>query len=276
MNRKLGLRPSIVAAAFAALFAGSDLPRRHPPARTPAPRLPPNPRSPNRTSRSPATSGIFSQYMFRGISQTNEKPAVQGGFDLRTRAASMPARGVEHQLDLATARPTHPPASNGTSTAATSTTLPTTSRRPGHALLLLPGQLPAGLHNAEHDRALRRAQLEDAAGEVQLQRQQQDVRHPRFARQLLHRGQPQLGRRRQGQRLHRQDHDHRPRRPPELPEQQQRHVHRLEGRRGLRPVWATRSASSAREPTRRARSTPTDTARTPPAAQFVAYVQKTF
>ena len=26
--------------------------------------------------------GFFSQYVFRGISQTNEKPAVQGGFDL--------------------------------------------------------------------------------------------------------------------------------------------------------------------------------------------------
>ncbi len=26
--------------------------------------------------------GLFSQYVFRGISQTNEKPAVQGGFDL--------------------------------------------------------------------------------------------------------------------------------------------------------------------------------------------------
>ena len=26
--------------------------------------------------------GLFSQYVFRGITQTNEKPAVQGGFDL--------------------------------------------------------------------------------------------------------------------------------------------------------------------------------------------------
>ena len=26
--------------------------------------------------------GLYSQYVFRGISQTNEKPAVQGGFDL--------------------------------------------------------------------------------------------------------------------------------------------------------------------------------------------------
>ena len=29
-----------------------------------------------------ANIGLFSQYVFRGISQTNEKPAVQGGFDL--------------------------------------------------------------------------------------------------------------------------------------------------------------------------------------------------
>src|SRR5437870_6776447 len=26
--------------------------------------------------------GIYSQYVFRGVSQTNEKPALQGGFDL--------------------------------------------------------------------------------------------------------------------------------------------------------------------------------------------------
>ena len=25
--------------------------------------------------------GLFSQYIFRGLTQTNEKPAVQGGFD---------------------------------------------------------------------------------------------------------------------------------------------------------------------------------------------------
>ena len=29
-----------------------------------------------------ANVGIFSQYVFRGISQTNEKPAIQGGFDV--------------------------------------------------------------------------------------------------------------------------------------------------------------------------------------------------
>ena len=29
--------------------------------------------------------GLYSQYIFRGISQTNEKPAVQGGFDLGHR-----------------------------------------------------------------------------------------------------------------------------------------------------------------------------------------------
>ncbi len=29
-----------------------------------------------------ANLGLFSDYRFRGISQTNEKPAIQGGFDL--------------------------------------------------------------------------------------------------------------------------------------------------------------------------------------------------
>jgi uncharacterized protein (TIGR02001 family) len=29
-----------------------------------------------------ANVGVFSQYIFRGVSQTNEKPAMQGGFDV--------------------------------------------------------------------------------------------------------------------------------------------------------------------------------------------------
>src|SRR4051812_36244516 len=29
-----------------------------------------------------ANIGLYSQYVFRGLTQTNEKPAIQGGFDL--------------------------------------------------------------------------------------------------------------------------------------------------------------------------------------------------
>ena len=29
-----------------------------------------------------ANVGLFSEYVFRGLTQTNQKPAVQGGFDL--------------------------------------------------------------------------------------------------------------------------------------------------------------------------------------------------
>ena len=106
--------------------------------------------------------------------------------------------------------------------------------RPGRPLLLLPGQLSERLHEAEHDRTLRRADLEDAAGEVQLQRRQQDVRLSRFARFLLLRGQPQLGRHRQGQRHHRQGHAHRSRRLPDVQEQRQLQLHAT-GRSARRP-----------------------------------------
>ena len=50
-----------------------------------------SPRPPGGAGRAPAPEpdwtftgnvGLYSQYVFRGISQTNEKPAVQGGFDL--------------------------------------------------------------------------------------------------------------------------------------------------------------------------------------------------
>lgn len=68
-------RPSIAALAIAAAFSGPAW------AQTPAPAAAPAaaPAPPEHTVT--ANVGIFSEYIFRGISQTAGKPAVQGGFD---------------------------------------------------------------------------------------------------------------------------------------------------------------------------------------------------
>lgn len=71
MNQKLHLRSTAAAAALAALFAGGAL------AQTPAPAAAAEP-----AWALTGNVGLYSQYVFRGISQTNEKPALQGGLDL--------------------------------------------------------------------------------------------------------------------------------------------------------------------------------------------------
>jgi len=82
MKSKPGLRPSVVAAACAALFAGSVMAQTPAPAPAPAaPAAAPAP-APEPDWTFTGNIGLFSQYVFRGVSQTNEKPAVQGGFDL--------------------------------------------------------------------------------------------------------------------------------------------------------------------------------------------------
>ena len=63
-------------------------------AQAPAPAAPPPPDAP-----ATANVGIFSEYIFRGISQTAGKPAVQGGFDYaHTQRLLRRHVGVEHQL----------------------------------------------------------------------------------------------------------------------------------------------------------------------------------
>jgi uncharacterized protein (TIGR02001 family) len=69
------IRP-LAAAAFAAVTAGTALAQTAAPAAAPAP----TPPEPDWTFS--ANVGLFSQYVFRGISQTDEKPAIQGGFDI--------------------------------------------------------------------------------------------------------------------------------------------------------------------------------------------------
>ena len=67
------LLASVAALAFGGLLAGSAFAQTPPPAAAPAP-------EPDWTFT--GNVGLFSQYVFRGISQTNEKPAIQGGLDL--------------------------------------------------------------------------------------------------------------------------------------------------------------------------------------------------
>ena len=78
MNQKLRLRSTVVAAALAAMFAGGALAQTPAPAPAPAAAAP----APEPDWTFTGNVGLYSQYVFRGISQTNEKPAIQGGFDL--------------------------------------------------------------------------------------------------------------------------------------------------------------------------------------------------
>jgi uncharacterized protein (TIGR02001 family) len=70
-------RTTLAAVALAALVPMAAFAQTPPPAAAPAAAPAPEP---DWTFAS--NIGLFSQYVFRGISQTNEKPAVQGGFDL--------------------------------------------------------------------------------------------------------------------------------------------------------------------------------------------------
>ena len=70
---------TLVAAAAAALLSSAALAQTPAPAPAAAPAAAPAP-EPDWTFT--GNLGLYSQYVFRGISQTNEKPAVQGGFDL--------------------------------------------------------------------------------------------------------------------------------------------------------------------------------------------------
>jgi len=74
MNQKYRLRSGVVAAMFATLLAGAAQAQTAPAA---APATPPVP-----DWTFTGNVGLFSQYVFRGVSQTNEKPALQGGIDL--------------------------------------------------------------------------------------------------------------------------------------------------------------------------------------------------
>ncbi len=70
MQASARFKQSLLAVTLGTLATGTAL------AQTPAPAAPPPP-----DNVVTANVGIFSEYIFRGISQTGGKPAVQGGFD---------------------------------------------------------------------------------------------------------------------------------------------------------------------------------------------------
>jgi len=74
MTVQVALRRTLLGAALASLCAGSALAQTAP---APAPAAAP----PAPEHSVTANVGLFSEYIFRGISQTGGKPAVQGGFD---------------------------------------------------------------------------------------------------------------------------------------------------------------------------------------------------
>ena len=102
-------------ASVAALALAALLPDRRPRADAAAA---PRPPAPDYTLT--ANAGLFSQYIFRGISQTAGKPAVQGGFDWAPFERLLP-RHVGHRTSAGSriSAPTRARASSGISTAAT-------------------------------------------------------------------------------------------------------------------------------------------------------------
>jgi uncharacterized protein (TIGR02001 family) len=79
MSPELRLRSIVISLAAAALFSNSAVAQTPAPSAASAPGVAPAP-EPDWTFT--GNVGLFSQYVFRGLTQTNEKPAVQGGFDL--------------------------------------------------------------------------------------------------------------------------------------------------------------------------------------------------
>jgi uncharacterized protein (TIGR02001 family) len=78
---KRALTAGAIAAAICApgvVFAADAAPDAKPADAKPADAKPEEPKSPHTFT---GNVGLFSQYIFRGLTQTNAKPAIQGGFD---------------------------------------------------------------------------------------------------------------------------------------------------------------------------------------------------
>ena len=80
------LRSSFALGAAVALMSGAVLAQTPTPGTAPGTAPPaagaPAPAAPEPNYTFTGNVGIYSQYVFRGVSQTNEKPALQGGLDL--------------------------------------------------------------------------------------------------------------------------------------------------------------------------------------------------
>ena len=82
MKATTALRRPVVAVALGVLSGGTALAQTTPAAPAAEPPKAAEPAKPEPDFTFASNVGIFSQYVFRGVTQTNEKPAVQGGFDL--------------------------------------------------------------------------------------------------------------------------------------------------------------------------------------------------
>jgi uncharacterized protein (TIGR02001 family) len=83
MSPEFRLHSIVVSPAAAALFSGVAVAQTAPaPASAPTAAPAAEPAKPEPDWTFASNVGLYSPYVFRGLTQTNGKPAVQGGFDL--------------------------------------------------------------------------------------------------------------------------------------------------------------------------------------------------
>ena len=127
--------------------------------------------------------GIYSQYIFRGLTQTDEKPAFQGGFDFTHESGFYLGTWGSNISWLS---------DSGACNHGCSLEWDfyggwkhTWNEDWGLDLGVLqyyyPGSYNPGFYERQHDRALHRGFMEVAVAQILRQRQQQDLRHPQFA-----------------------------------------------------------------------------------------------
>ena len=270
---------ALVALAIGMALSGTVLAQTPAPAATPPAAEPAKP-EPDWTFTS--NIGLYSQYVFRGVSKPTRSPRCRAGSTSATRAASTSARGRRTSAGSRIPRPASRPAWNGTGTADTRAACrPTSATTSASSTTGTRARTRPGFTKPDTTELYGALYVEVALAQVQLEREQQDIRHPRFARQQLPRPHRELRRRRQGQRRDRQGHAVRPSRPPVVLGQsrqllqQQLQLRRLEGRRvdrGLRGHRRHLRLGHQRQDQYYTNSFGKNIS----ANQFVGFVQKTF
>ena len=81
MNPKTHIALVLLASAFGSLIAGAACAQTTPPVAQAAAPAAEAPKPPEPDYTLTGNFGIYSQYIFRGLTQTDDKPAFQGGFD---------------------------------------------------------------------------------------------------------------------------------------------------------------------------------------------------